>query len=177
MRRQTSNDSLLAVFCPIHKTKTCSFRSGKDLSNDILGLKIDCKLTPQWSFKITVHWRSVIDWPVHRGLKKDVKIYIEQNWALWAKSEQKVRVFLVTVWWLSFFSHFLSTKNKSHTKDMVRISIIDHIFKLALFLVCHSRTTTLKKRRISSCGHDGGPVSSWRARPAAVERVGFQFVF
>ena len=34
------------------------------------------------------------------------------------------------------------------------------------FSASHSRTTTLKERRISSWGHDGGPVSSWRARPA-----------
>ena len=34
------------------------------------------------------------------------------------------------------------------------------------FLASHSRTTTLKKRWISSCGHDGRPVSSRRARPA-----------
>ena len=34
------------------------------------------------------------------------------------------------------------------------------------FPASHSRTTTLRKRPISSCGHDGGPVSSRRARPA-----------
>ena len=34
------------------------------------------------------------------------------------------------------------------------------------FSTRHSRTTALKKRQISSWGHDGGPVSSRRARPA-----------
>ena len=34
------------------------------------------------------------------------------------------------------------------------------------FSARHSRTTALKKRQISSWGHDGGPVSSRRACPA-----------
>ena len=42
------------------KYKICSFRSGQDLSNDILGLKIDCKLTPQWLVQ-SYRWGS--GWP------------------------------------------------------------------------------------------------------------------
>ena len=41
MRRQTSSGRCSAVSRSIHKSKTCSFRAGKDLSNDILVLKID----------------------------------------------------------------------------------------------------------------------------------------
>ena len=41
MRRQTSSGRCSAVSRAIHKSKTCSFRTGKDLSNDSLVLKID----------------------------------------------------------------------------------------------------------------------------------------
>ena len=58
MRRQTSNGHRLAVSCPIHKNKTCSFRSGQDISNDMLGLKIDWKMTPQCPFKSTGPWNA-----------------------------------------------------------------------------------------------------------------------
>ena len=48
MRRQTSSGRCSAVSRSIHKTKTCSFRAGNDLSNDILVLKIDWQTTLQW---------------------------------------------------------------------------------------------------------------------------------
>ena len=47
MRRQTSSGRCSAVSRSIHKSKTCSFRAGKDLSNDILVLKIDWQMTLQ----------------------------------------------------------------------------------------------------------------------------------
>ena len=47
MRRQTSSGRCSAVSPSIHKRKTCSFRTGKDLSNDILILKIDRQMTLQ----------------------------------------------------------------------------------------------------------------------------------
>ena len=53
MRRQISNGRRSAVSRPIHKNKTCSFRSGQGLSNDIMGLKIDREMTPQCQFKFT----------------------------------------------------------------------------------------------------------------------------
>ena len=43
MRRQTSSGRCSAVSRSIHKSKTCSFGAGKDLSNDILVLKNDWK--------------------------------------------------------------------------------------------------------------------------------------
>ena len=47
MHRQTSSGRCSAVSRSIHKSKTCSFRAGKDLSNDILVLKIDWQMTLQ----------------------------------------------------------------------------------------------------------------------------------
>ena len=47
MRRQTSSGRCSAVSRSIHKSKTCSFRAGTDLSNDILVLKIDWQMTLQ----------------------------------------------------------------------------------------------------------------------------------
>ena len=52
MRRQTSSGRCSAVSRSIHKSKTCSFRAGKDLSNDILVLKID------WQMTLQCLWRS-----------------------------------------------------------------------------------------------------------------------
>ena len=47
MRRQTSSGRCSAVSRLIPKSKTCSFRAGKDLSNDILVLKINWQMTLQ----------------------------------------------------------------------------------------------------------------------------------
>ena len=44
MRHQISSGRCLAVSPSIHKSEGCSFRTGKDLSNDILVLKIDWKM-------------------------------------------------------------------------------------------------------------------------------------
>ena len=41
MRRQTSSKRCSAASRSIHKSKTCSFNTGKDLSSDIFGLKVD----------------------------------------------------------------------------------------------------------------------------------------
>ena len=47
MRQQTSSGRCSAISRSIHKRKTCSFRAGNDLSNDILVLKIDWQMTLQ----------------------------------------------------------------------------------------------------------------------------------
>ena len=53
MRRQILSGRCSAVSRSIHKSKTCSFRAGKDLSNDILVLKIDWQMTLQclWRYR------------------------------------------------------------------------------------------------------------------------------
>ena len=53
MRRQTSSGRCSAVSRLIHKSKTCPFRAGKDLSNDILVLKINWQMTLQRPSKVT----------------------------------------------------------------------------------------------------------------------------
>ena len=66
MRRQTSNGRRSAVARPIHKNKTCSFRAGQDLSNDILGLKLDWKndaAVPVQSYR-----RGSVRWSIDQSL-------------------------------------------------------------------------------------------------------------
>ena len=63
MRQQTSSGRCWAVSHSIHKRKTCSFWPGKALSNDILVLKIDRKMTPQclWRCRaasVSDQWRN-----------------------------------------------------------------------------------------------------------------------
>ena len=60
MRRETLSGRCSAVSCSIHKSKTCSFRAGKDLSDDILVLKIDWQMTLQclWRFAASVFDQS-----------------------------------------------------------------------------------------------------------------------
>ena len=53
MRRQTSSGRCSGVSRLTHQSKTCSFKVGKDLFNDILVLKIDRQMTLQclWSWR------------------------------------------------------------------------------------------------------------------------------
>ena len=68
MRRHISSRRCSALSCLIYKSKAWSFRAGKDLSNDILVLKIDRQMTLQCLWRCRA--ASVFDQSRNRSVGK-----------------------------------------------------------------------------------------------------------
>ena len=97
MRRQTSSGHCSAVSRSIHKIKICSFRAGKDLSNDILVLKID------WQMTLQCLWRcraaSVFDQSWNRCVGKLQPFLARSTKAKYVRLEQeKIFPAIYSVW-------------------------------------------------------------------------------